>query len=70
VNDISRATTRSQRRTTTPIPISVGEISGGATAVGNVRTGETKVLGETTYSTAVTPQTKDADARLKDGRRT
>ena len=54
-----------------PIPISVGETAAtapGVTAVGSVRTGETKVFGETTYSTAVTPQTKDVVTLVwKDG---
>jgi putative ABC transport system permease protein len=54
-----------------PIPISIGEAAAGApgvTAVGSVRTGETKVFGKTTYSTAVTPQTKDVVTLVwKDG---
>ena len=54
-----------------PIPVSIGETAAqapGVTAVGSVRTGETKVFGETTYSTAVTPQTKDVVTLVwKDG---
>jgi putative ABC transport system permease protein len=54
-----------------PIPISIGEAAAGApgvTAVGSVRTGETKVFGKTTYSTAVTPQTNDVVTLVwKDG---
>ena len=54
-----------------PIPVSIGETAArapGVTAVGSVRTGETRVFGETTYSTAVTPQTKDVVTLVwKDG---
>ena len=52
-----------------PIPIAVGETAAtapGVTAVGSVRTGETKVFGETTYSTAVDAADEGRrDARLE-----
>ena len=54
-----------------PIPVSVGETAAkapGVTAVGSVRTGETNVFGETTYSTAVDAADKDVVTLVwKDG---
>jgi putative ABC transport system permease protein len=45
-----------------PIPISVGETAAktpGVTAIGSVRTGNTRIFDSTEFSTAVTPDTKD-----------